>query len=171
MKMILTLSAMEINFKAEIAGDGPMREEMYKCIKNNGLQRKVKFLGKIDRNEIAGFWRRQDICVNIADYEGRSISIIEAMGNGAVPVVTMVSGTREDIEDGVNGFLVPLGDYKTMAKRIEYLANKRQLLPEMGKKSHEIIYPKSLMSEHIKLWKKILFGKMQGGNIEVSHEN
>lgn len=156
LKLIKELDARNINFSVKLAGDGPARSQMECYIHENALESRVVFLGTIDRKEIPNFWRRQDICVNAADYEGRSISIIEAMGNGAVPIVTMVSGTKEDIIDDENGYLIPLEDYKAMADKIEYLARNRDRLPTMGKKAHDIVYPKSLMSEHLKFWNTIL---------------
>ena len=154
LKLIEVLEERKVNFVMELAGDGPVRITMEEKIEANGLAEKVKFLGKIERTEIPSFWKRQDICVNIADYEGRSISIIEAMGNGAVPVVTKVSGTQEDIADGINGYLIPLQDYKEMADKIQYLAEHRERLVQMGQLAHDMIYPKSMMSEHLKFWEE-----------------
>ena len=157
LKFIDDFGKKGIDFRMEIAGDGIARAEMEEYINNNGLNEKVCFLGEINRSAIPAFWRKQDICVNIADFEGRSISIIEAMGNGAVPVVTQVSGTREDIINGVNGYLIPIGDYQTMADRIEYLAKHRDCLPMMGQKAHDEVYPKSLMKSHIEFWINEIF--------------
>ena len=105
---------------------------------------------------IPEFWKRQDVCVNLADYEGRSISIIEAMGNGAVPVVTATSGVREDITDTVNGYIVPVGDYCAIADRIRMLDRERALLPKMGKLAHAAVAPKRWMKKHVEFWKDIL---------------
>lgn len=157
LKLISVLKEKEVNFFLEIAGDGSAIKDMKQYIDIHHLNDRVSFLGKLERSQISSFWRRQDICINIADYEGRSISIIEAMGNGAVPVVTMVSGTREDITDGENGYLVPLQDYATMSERIQYLTNNRELLPNLGKTAHDVVYPKSLMSEHMRFLEKILY--------------
>lgn len=156
LELIKLLDKKKVNFQMELAGDGPARILMEEYIQTHSLQTKVTFWGQLNREEIPSFWRKQDICVNIADYEGRSISIIEAMGNGAVPVVTQVSGTQEDITDGVNGYLIPIGDYQTMADKIQYLAEHRERLSEIGSKAHDEVYPKSLMSEHLKFWKHIL---------------
>lgn len=157
LKVISILRDKNVNFCMEIAGSGSMQEEMEKCIRNMQLSDRVVFRGNIQRSKIPDFWKNCDLCVNIADYEGRSISIIEAMGNGVVPIVTAVSGTREDIENGKNGYLVSIGDYEAMAQRIEYLANNRLFLPQMGCLAHESVYPKSLMEKHISFWKGILF--------------
>ena len=86
----------------------------------------------------------------------RSISILEAMGNGAVPVVTATSGVREDIREGVNGYIIPLRDYEIMVERIEELSHHRERLPGMGELAHSAVYPKSLMGTHLKFWEEIL---------------
>ncbi len=156
-KCISILVQRNINFKIELAGDGPGKLHMEKYVYDHGLTEQIKFLGRLERSEISSFWHRQDICVNFADYEGRSISIIEAMGNGAIPIVTATSGTKEDILNGINGYRVPIGDYIAIADRIEYLANHREKLNKMGKLAHDMVYPKSLMKPHLEFWKRILF--------------
>lgn len=156
---IKLLEERGVVFEMKIAGDGPARNEMLKFISLNGLDKKVKFLGTIKRNELSAFWKHCDICVNFSDYEGRSLSIIEAMGNGAVPIVTATSGVKEDITDGVNGYIVPLGDYFKMVERTEYLSLHREKLSQMGKAAHNIVYPKSLSKPHLEFWKRILFNK------------
>lgn len=155
LKLLVELDDKKVDFNAEVAGDGPMREEMEKFVCLNHLESKVKFLGRIQRSEIPAFWKKQDICVNIADYEGRSHSIIEAMGNGAVPVVTATSGVKDDIVDGVNGYIVPLGGYGAMAEKIAYLAENRKRLCEMGKAAHDEVYPKSRMEDHLRFWETV----------------
>ena len=158
LKLVRLLVKRKINFMMELAGDGPVRKEMESYIKNNHLDKYVKFLGYIHRDKIPNFWKRQDICINLADYEGRSISIIEAMGNGVVSVVTATSGVTEDIIESVNGYIVPVGDYVLAADRIDVLERHRNRLAEMGKKAHDMVYPKSLMNPHLKFWKHILYG-------------
>lgn len=156
LQCIEALIEKNVYFEFEIAGDGRARCEMESFVKKKYLNEKVKFLGRLKREDIPNFWKQRDICLNFADFEGRSISIIEAMGNGAVPIVTATSGVKEDITNGVSGYIVPIGDYTAIADRIEYLANNREKLPDMGMRAHESVYPKSRMDEHIKFWRQIL---------------
>lgn len=158
LKLVKDLSEENVCFQMEIAGDGTARKEMEEFVLANHLMSKVHFLGKLERSEISSFWKRQDICVNLADFEGRSIGIIEAMGNGAVPVVTATSGVREDITDGVNGYIIPLEDVRTAVERIKYLSEHRHCLHEMGRLAHDAVYPKSQMRPHLEFWKKLLSG-------------
>lgn len=155
-KFVQVLIRNHICFEMEIAGDGVAYQDLKEFIDTNHLENQIQLLGEIDRLEIPDFWKRQDICVNIADYEGRSHSIIEAMGSGAVPVVTATSGVKEDIMDDENGYIVPIGDYGAMAERVEYLASHRERLRTMGKLAHDIVYPKSRIETHLEFWKGIL---------------
>lgn len=156
LRLIDELNQRNIAFFLEIAGAGSAREEMEDYIKKAGLERYVTFLGTINRTDIPAFWKRQDIGINLSDFEGRSISQLEAMANGVVLVVTEVSGVKEDITNGENGYYVPVGDYQAAADRIEYLYKHRSKLRQLGEKAHADIYPKSCKEMHIDFWLKIL---------------
>lgn len=156
LKLIDLLEEKGINYRMEIAGDGTGRHEIEEFVKKRRIAHKVSILGALDREKMVFFWKNQDVCVNVADYEGRSISIMEAMANGAVPIVTATSGVREDITDGWNGYIVELEDYHTMAERVEWLAKNRMMIPKMGKRAHDVIYPKVQMQKHIEFWENEL---------------
>lgn len=156
LKLVAELVERNVMFQMQIAGEGTAREEMEKFVVQNGLGKYVQFLGRLERTEIPVFWRKQDIGVNLSDFEGRSISQLEAMANGVVLVVTETSGVKEDITNGENGYYVPLGDYKAIADKIEYLSLHRERLRSMGERAHAVVYPKSLMEAHITFWKNLL---------------
>ena len=156
LKLIGQLVEDGVCFKIELAGDGPAQPEMERFIRQHHWEDRTSFLGKLERSKLSAFWRRQDVCVNLADFEGRSISVIEAMGNGAIPVVTSTSGISDDVINDVNGYIVPLGDYRAAANRIGYLSKHRERLCEMGRRAHDAVYPKSLMEPHLSFWKEIL---------------
>lgn len=162
LKMIEILENKDVNFCMEIAGDGPYREEMQRIVMEEGWDKNVRFLGALDREDIPAFWKRQDICVNIADAEGRCISKLEAMAGGAVPVMTRTAGNPEDITEGVNGYMVEIGDYDGMAEKIIFLAGHREMLPELGLKAHDVIYSKCRREIHTQFWVKLLSGELRG---------
>lgn len=156
MKMIDSLEKKQVNYVLKIAGEGSALKDIYNFIKERKLENKIMCLGKIQRSEIPDFWKAVDVCVNIADLEGRSISIMEAMANGAVPVVTSTSGVREDITDGENGYIVEIGNYNEMADKICELEIHREELKEFGQKSHNLIFNKAQMSTHINFWNEVM---------------
>lgn len=156
LKVLIELEKRNVDFIMELAGEGPAEPEMKAIISENFPEGKVRFVGKLPKDQIKNFWSRQDVGINMADFEGRSISIAEMMGWGAVPVVTDTSGVKEDICNGENGYIIPVGDYELAADRIEYLFLNREKIRKMGEIAHKSIWPKSRMSEHLKFWEGIL---------------
>lgn len=161
LKVCCKLRKSGIAYKMEIAGDGPAKGKMIEYSKENNLTENICFWGEISRSEIGGFWEKQDIAINVADYEGRSISKLEAMANGAIPIMTDTSGTKQDIDEGENGFVVPLGDVDAIVKQIRYLNDNRELLPIMGKKAHDRVYPLSSIENHVAFWEALFKGKKE----------
>lgn len=155
------LENLHVNYYFEIAGKGDYCEKLAEFMKERGLEDKVRLIGSIDREAIRAFWKDKDVCLSFSDYEGRSISIMEAMANGAVPVVTATSGVKDDITDGENGYIVGLQDIETMAEKVCCLEQHRESIGIMGKKAHDCIYPKCQMREHLKYWEKLLDEKAE----------
>lgn len=156
LKLVYELEKNNVNYYIELAGEGSFESTLKEFISKNHLNNKIKLVGKIDKEAIPKFWADKDICINIADHEGRSRSISEAMANGAVPIVTKTSGVNDDIVDGENGYIVNIGDYVSMAKCIKYLQLHRELLKDMGYKAHIEIKQKSSMEKHYTFWKRLI---------------
>lgn len=154
--LVRELNIRKVNYCLEIAGEGNYMENLQTFIKNNGLGDRIRLLGRLEREQISAFWKNQDICLSLSDYEGRSISMMEAMANGAVPVVTDTSGVREDITDGENGYIAAVQDIRSLAERIAFLESHRERLEIMGKKAHDEICPKCQMRDHLRYWEAIL---------------
>lgn len=133
-RLAKALSARKVNFELWIAGDGPVRPALARQIQTleNGIRNRVKLTGLIPYDKMPEAWARSDICVLVSGYEGTSVAMLEGMAHGCVPVVTQVSGTREVIEPGVNGFTVRVGELAEMADLVADLAANRHRLAEVG---------------------------------------
>ncbi len=67
-------------------------------------------------------------------YEGLPGALIQAMACGAAVVATdCPAGPAEIVEDGVSGFLVPMGDRRAMVARIERLLDDSELRARVGR--------------------------------------
>jgi len=55
--------------------------------------------------------------------EGFGMPVLEAMACGCVVISTRCGGPEDIIEDGVNGFIVPVGDVDAMVEKVGYLLN------------------------------------------------
>ena len=63
-----------------------------------------------------------------SDYEGMPNALIEALACGVPCIATDCpsGGPNELIDDGVNGFLVPVGDYRKIAEDLERIISERE---------------------------------------------
>jgi glycosyltransferase involved in cell wall biosynthesis len=76
-----------------------------------------------------------------SDYEGMPNALAEAMAIGLPSISTdCKTGPRDLIDDGKNGFLIPVGDAKALADRIEKVFSMtEQEKRELGENAREKI--------------------------------
>ncbi len=99
---------------------------------------RVRFLGRLSHDEMREVWTSHDVFIQTSDFEGTSVSMLEAMAHGVVPVVTAASsGIAGVVDEGRNGHIVPVGDMATMARRIAALAGDRERLIALGQNSYQ----------------------------------
>jgi Glycosyl transferases group 1 len=147
-KRVLDLAALaarldeaRVSFDLLIVGDGVARRELERRLAKLRLspRSRVRFAGPVPHGEMGAIWQETDVCVLVSGFEGTSIAMLEAMGNGCVPVVTEVSGTRMMLRDGENGFTVPVGDIEGMTRVLAGLSRDRGALPLLGARAHEAV--------------------------------
>ena len=138
-----------------IAGDGPERENLEREAHNLNTSSFVKFLGRVPHTEMPNLLSKVDIYVSTSLYDGTSVSLIEAMGSGAFPVVTDIPANREWITNGQNGFLVPLDDEKYLANRIIDAIRNKVFVEKSRAKNHLIVEERTLWSVTIENIKNI----------------
>lgn len=131
-KIIEKLNKSEIDYVFQIAGIGDYYEKLKEYVEQNNLKEKIILLGMLDKNKMRDFWRGQDIYLSCSDWEGHSISQCEGIACGAVPVVTDVSGASDDIQNGVTGYIVPVGDWEAIVDKICYLSKHHDVLKQMS---------------------------------------
>jgi glycosyltransferase involved in cell wall biosynthesis len=111
-----------------IAGDGSDREDLEKEADSLNLGSSVQFLGRLPQERMAELFSQADIYVSTSLSDGTSVSLLEAMGSGAFPIVTDIPANREWVVDGKNGFLVPVDQAEILANRILSAIYDRDLL-------------------------------------------
>ena len=147
-----------IHFCISIAGSGEYEEELKKEIEIRKLQDMFCFYGYIVHEEISEFWLSQDIYLSCSEWEGHSITQCEAMASGAVPIVTNTSGTEDDIINGVNVYIVNVGDIDAIVDKINYFYRNRAQLCVFGENAQKSCRKnEEKYREQQEFWKKLLF--------------
>ena len=122
------LADRNLPFHLDIVGDGPDRDALVRATNNAGVSQHVSFQGWLDGDPLRRRLQEADVFVLLSDSEGLPIAMLEAMGHGAIPVVTDIDcGIKAVVRDGQNGFLVPRVDIRAYADRIDVLYKKKDL--------------------------------------------
>lgn len=127
------------DYTLEIFGDGILQGVLEEQIQNCGLKGRV--LIKNPRKDIFGAIKDASLFVITSDYEGMPNALMEAMALGLPCISTdcRPGGARALIEDGINGFVVPRGDAKSLAEKMSYLLSNNDISQTIGLKAMKIL--------------------------------
>jgi glycosyltransferase involved in cell wall biosynthesis len=138
-----------------IAGEGAERENLERKIVNLDLSSSVQFLGRIPHENMPDVLARADIYVSTSLQDGTSVSLLEAMGAGAFPIVTDIPANREWIVNGENGFLIPIDEERFLAEKIVEAIRNQNLIERSRNKNSCLIKEKALWPVTIAKTKEI----------------
>ena len=79
----------------------------------------VEFAGFLDRPQFRLALHAADVFVSVPSSDGTSVALLQAMAAGCFPIGSDLPTQRELVEDGVNGFRVPLHRPDLLGERIE----------------------------------------------------
>jgi glycosyltransferase involved in cell wall biosynthesis len=116
-----------------VAGEGPERRRLETYARSAGLGDRFVLLG--NRSDVPELMARADLFVLPSRFEGLPSAIIEAMGAGRAVVACATAGVPELVEDGVTGWLVPVGRPDALAGRLlDALGEDLLLIGEAGRR-------------------------------------
>lgn len=125
---------------------GPVDMENPKGISSEQLEKwnkegTVKYFGMTDN--IKSYYEKADVIVLPSYYrEGLPLSLLEGAAMG-MPIITADStGCREVVEDGTNGYLVPIKNSVKLASAMEKFIVNPDLISRMGKASRRMAIQK-----------------------------
>jgi starch synthase len=91
-----------------------------------------RWIPSLPREGILAEMRNHDVLVFPSLFEGFGLVVTEALSQG-VPVITTPHTCGPDIlEDGIDGFIVPIRSPEAIAEKLEHLASDRSHLAEMS---------------------------------------
>jgi L-malate glycosyltransferase len=127
--------AARTDARLALVGDGPDMSEVIYRIEQHGLQDRVTYHGVVD--EVAPILSQAHLFLLPSESESFGLAALEAMAAGVPPVASRVGGLPEVVEDGVSGYLCPLGDVESMAGRCVELLSDASLLARFSAAARE----------------------------------
>ncbi|MBF0244531.1 MAG: glycosyltransferase [Planctomycetes bacterium] len=119
----------------DIAGSGPMEQELRELSKRLKVDGRVHFRGYVE--DMVGYLSGIDLFVLGSHYEGFGLVLVEAMAASLPVVATDVGGVKEVVEDGVCGLIAPSGMDVELALSVEYFLENPHLLALFGQRGRK----------------------------------
>lgn len=138
-----------------LLGEGPEEENLRKLISGNT---NIELAGAIPN--IEDYYNRARIFLFTSNHEGFPNALLEAMHFGLAPISTdCESGPSEIIEDGNNGYLVPVGDIEAMEQKLKMLTENDELLENLAAQAQ--LTTERYLSENVtRSWYNLIISKL-----------
>jgi L-malate glycosyltransferase len=141
--LLVAMSLLKDRLEAEgvacprlvLVGDGELRSELEDMAARLHLKEHVSLLGV--RQDVRELLLVSDIYVMSSDWEGLSISLIEAMACGLPIIATDVGSNGEIVEHDLNGILVEKGNSRALADEMYRLTKDSALRARLAKSARE----------------------------------
>lgn len=133
----------------QLIGDGPERARVLYTIDDLELHQQVHLHGKQPSAKVRELLQAADIFLLTSLSEGISNAALEAMACGLPVVTTDCGGMREAVTDGVEGFVVPVGDSEAIAAALARLARDPALRERMGQAARQRVLRDFTLKEQI----------------------
>jgi glycosyltransferase involved in cell wall biosynthesis len=120
----------------------------------------VKWIGY--QKNMFKIYQNSHIVVLPSYREGMPKALLEACAVGRAIVTTNAIGCKETVDEGVNGFKVPVASSTDLAYALEELINNHDLIKQMGQnsraKAEKEFDVKNVIEKHIEIYNSLLIG-------------
>jgi glycosyltransferase involved in cell wall biosynthesis len=117
-------------------GKGALEAELRRRCAAMDLSKAVQFVGF--REDLHAVLPCLDLVVHPAEMEGLGVALLQAAACAIPIVASPVGGIPEIVREAENGYLVPVGETRTLADRIIALLKRPELARAMGRRGREI---------------------------------
>lgn len=122
-----------IPFHWTLAGSGPERSSLEATMKTNAPEQRVTFTGPVAYADVPQLLAQNDIFLLASNYEGLPLSLLEAMGQGLVPVVSDLPSGIRTVVDESNGIRIAVDNTAGYAEAIVKLHHRRDELRTLSR--------------------------------------
>lgn len=146
-----------------ILGEGSQRSDLLNLAIKLNVEDCLEFKGTVSRETLLQFYRKSDIFVSTSRSDSTSVSLLEAMNFGLIPVVTDIPGNREWIQDGKNGFVFPASDSEALAHKILCAIDRSDLWQDVRRENERIVRKRAVWEDNMKMVEDA-FGRLVSGS-------
>jgi glycosyltransferase involved in cell wall biosynthesis len=112
-----------------IAGSGPEEAQVRAALAGSAI---AHVRGAVPNTQVPALLRAHDIYLLLSDFEGLPLSLLEAMGEGVVPVVSDLESGMSEVVTTEVGLRVPVGDVSAAQEALTRLNEDRARLAALS---------------------------------------
>ncbi len=147
--LVIEQCKKEIRFV--ILGEGSQKSRLLNLAIKLEVESCLDFKGTVSRESLLQFYRDSDVFVSTSKSDSTSVSLLEAMNFGLIPVVTDIPGNREWIEDGKNGFVFTASDPESLAQKILYAIDRSDQWAGLRNANQAVIRRRAVWEDNMKV--------------------
>jgi glycosyltransferase involved in cell wall biosynthesis len=126
--------------KLVLIGDGSQLGEIRDYVRNNFSDGRVEILGPI--SNVGEELKKGGIFILFSQFEGFSVSTLEAMAAGLPTIITPVGANRFYFEDGKHTLFVKPGDIDDLAKKMLIYYRNKGLADQIRQEANDFVREK-----------------------------
>jgi N-acetyl-alpha-D-glucosaminyl L-malate synthase BshA len=163
---IFELVSRDQKVRLLLAGEGPELARTEQFCRELNVSDRVVFLGTVSNVEelLSG----ADVFLLPSETESFGLAALEALSCEVPVVASRIGGLPEVVEDGVTGFLRPVGDVEGMAEAICRLLREEDLRRGMGRRGRssaiERFSREDIVKQYRELYQEVLAREPAAGN-------
>ena len=137
-KAFASLAERYPDYELVIYGEGELRSRLLEQVREMGLQDRVHLPGSI--SDVADAIYKASVFVLSSNSEGMPNTLMEAMALGIPSIATdcPCGGPAELIEDGVNGLLTEVDNWKKMEENLQKIMNNKKFANKLSRNAAKI---------------------------------
>lgn len=112
------VQAVDPSSQLIIGNLGSETESLKELAETKGVHHCVRFIGWVQESHLRDVFQDADLYVSASEFDGSSVTLLQAMAIGVPVAVTDIPGNLEWISDGFNGQVFPLGRADRLSKKM-----------------------------------------------------
>ena len=133
-----------------VVGFGPMLDEWKKMAVRLGLTKNVVFTEYVSQQKKIDILSKSSALVLPSITEGMPIVVLEAFALSKPVLLSDIEPHHDIVEDGSDGFLVPLNDINKWTEKIIFILSNKQACKDMGRNARSKVENKFSMDRTLR---------------------
>ena len=135
--------------RLNITNDGDCELELKNLVNQLGINEYVKFYGNVKKEEVAKLLKKSDLYISIPTSDSTSVTLLEAMACGTLPIVSKLPANEEWIKNKKNGYVVNGKDQEELYKIMEEALQNQDLKAKAAALNKTIINKRAIWKENM----------------------